>query len=106
MQKGFAPILIVFVSFVLIGGLVGVYYLYNPMTTNSSKTRSVSWDEAVTILNSGQVNSIGQGHNLNVGISLKDGTSITTKEPSIDEIFRELEKCQVCKGQDILTIIE
>lgn len=58
----------------------------------------VSWNEAVKILNTGQVSEISQNHSLDVTLVLKDGTQIHTKEPTIDVIFEEVKKCgEPCK---------
>ena len=53
----------------------------------------VSWEVAVRILRSGQVVTVMQGHNLIVSLTLKDGTSIMTIEPSIDLIGQEIFIC-------------
>lgn len=55
----------------------------------------VSWEEALEILNSGEVTAIYQLHNLEVTLELKDGTSIKTIEPNIDAIFQEIDNCGV-----------
>jgi len=39
------------------------------------------------------VMSIFQSHHLDVALSLKNGTVMTTKEPTIDAIFHEIQKC-------------
>jgi len=63
------------------------------------KRTTVSWSEAIRILNSGQVESVFQTHSLDVTLVLKNGTSIYTKEPSIDDIFDEVKKCgNLCKN--------
>jgi len=53
----------------------------------------VDWETAVEILNSGEVEMVAQLHNLDVMLTLKDGTEIHTVEPTIDAIFQEVEKC-------------
>lgn len=53
----------------------------------------VDWPTAIEILNSGQVAEVFQSHNLEVVLTLKDGTQIRTMEPAIDEIFKEVELC-------------
>ena len=64
----------------------------------------VSWDEAVRILNGGQVVSASQTHNLDVWFLLKDGRQIKAKEPAIDDILDEITKCgDLCKGIDYAT---
>ncbi len=64
----------------------------------------VSWDVAVEIIHSGQVETAAQLHNLQVTLYLKDGQVIETTEPSIDAIFQEVEKCgQPCSDMMLAT---
>ena len=60
---------------------------------NSNQERTVDWDEAIKILNSGQTQGVMQTHSLDISLTLKDGTIIHTKEPKIDDIFDEIKKC-------------
>ena len=53
----------------------------------------VSWDVAVEILNRGEVESAFQLHSLDVTLYLNDGTEVSTKEPVIDAIFDEIDRC-------------
>jgi len=65
----------------------------------------VSWDNAIITLNSGKVSYVIQTHSLDVRLGLKDGGIIKTREPKIDDILREIEKCgDLCK--DIQVILE
>lgn len=68
--------------------------------TNTKQTvEDVSWGEAVIVLNSGKVEEIFQSHNLDVSLKLADGKIIRTKEPEIDDIFEEVQKCgEKCKN--------
>jgi|SRR6267143_6157296 hypothetical protein len=65
---------------------------YFPLTRPSSPIR-VSWEGAITTLYTGQVTSVFQSHHLDVTLVLKNGTVMTTKEPTIDAIFHEIQKC-------------
>ncbi len=59
----------------------------------------VAWDEAVKILNSGDVNTAVQTKNLEVIFVLNNGTMVQTKEPETGAIFTEIEKCgDPCKS--------
>lgn len=61
--------------------------------------RTVTWEEAIEILNGGEVVAVFQLHSLEVTLELKDGSMITTMEPNIDDIFHEVEKCgSPCQG--------
>jgi hypothetical protein len=53
----------------------------------------VTWNQAIEILNSGQVESIMQSHNLEISFVLEGGCRIWTIEPRIDDIFEEVRKC-------------
>src|SRR5437867_11561326 len=66
---------------------------YFPLTQQPSNLHSVSWENAITILNTGQVMRVFQSHHLDVTLSLKNGTVMTTREPTIDAIFHEIQKC-------------
>ena len=54
----------------------------------------VPWDEAIEILHTGKVESVAQLHSLEVSFMLEDGCRITTVEPRIDDIFKELDQCE------------
>ena len=65
---------------------------------------NISWDDAITIINNEEVKSIFQSHSLDVTIVLKDDKVFDTTEPSIDAIFKEIEKCgKNCKNIILLT---
>jgi hypothetical protein len=65
----------------------------------------VDWPTAIEILHSGQVTEVVQAHNLEVKLVLKEGTQIKTIEPTIDEIFIEIQLCgDICS--EILLITE
>jgi hypothetical protein len=53
----------------------------------------VDWETAVEILHRGEVEMAAQFHSLEVILTLKEGTEIRTVEPTIDAVFREVEKC-------------
>jgi hypothetical protein len=53
----------------------------------------ISWDEAVQLLHAGHVTQVFQAHSLQVTMTFDNGATVTTTEPSIDEIFFEIERC-------------
>jgi len=60
---------------------------------------NVSWAMAITILQTGQVTHVIQTHHLYVSLWLKNGTVVTTKEPTIYSISYEIGKCgDPCKN--------
>lgn len=81
-------IILFFFIICIIGFIISIIF-----NNNSTSERTVLWDEAVIILNSGEVKEILQTHDLNVTLILKDGAQINTIEPSIDNIFEEVKKC-------------
>src|SRR5712691_6717972 len=72
---------------------------YFPVTRPPSNRGSVSWEQAITVLRTGQVTQVVQTHHLYVSLWLKNGSVITTKEPTIYSISYELRKCgDPCKN--------
>ena len=55
--------------------------------------QNINWKQAIDILNQGEVKSVFQTHNLDVSLVLEDGSIFKTREPAIDDIFTEVEKC-------------
>jgi|SRR2546425_378648 len=66
---------------------------YFPLTRPPSNRPSISWDGAIAVLHTGQVTRIFQTHHLEVSLWLKNGTVMITREPTIDAIFHEIQKC-------------
>ncbi|MEM7112303.1 MAG: META domain-containing protein [Chloroflexota bacterium] len=58
-----------------------------------AETDMISWEEAVALLNSGQVTEAFQTHSLEVTLFTVDGNRVTTIEPSIDDIFDAIDAC-------------
>ena len=85
--------------------------IINDMVKPLSLSRNINesvlelpWREAIEPLRGGYVRQISQSHNLEVVLMLKNGRIIKTIEPSIDEIFRKIEKCgKICKNVGIAT---
>ena len=95
---------------VLLAGVLGFYLFYSLTRpsiitqSESAKEKAVSWNEAIRILDTGQVKLASQSHNLDVYLHLKDGTRLKTKEPRLGDIFSELKKCgEPCKDIPIAT---
>jgi hypothetical protein len=65
---------------------------------------TIPWEQAVQLLHDGHVTQIFQAHSLQVTLTLSNGATITTIEPSIDEIFFEVERCGApCAGIPMAT---
>ncbi|SRR5712692_94446 len=75
-----------------------------PLTRSPSGHESVVWSVAIQVLYTGQVTHIFQSHHLDVTLQLKNGTVLTTKEPTIDAIFHEVTKCgEPCRNIQMAT---
>ncbi|SRR6266849_4068466 len=93
MRKGFGIVVLA----LLVVAASALAYL--PLTRPPSNLGNVSWEEAITILHTGEVTRVMQTHQLYVSLWLKDGTVITTKEPTIYSLSYELSKCgDPCKN--------
>jgi hypothetical protein len=63
---------------------------------------SVTWSQAVAMLNNAEVNQIMKSATLELTLSLKDGRSLLTNEPGDGELQIVLDKCgDVCAGIEV-----
>lgn len=53
----------------------------------------ISWERAVELLHHGDVTMVVQAHSLDVTMTLTNGATVHTVEPSIDAIFIEIQEC-------------
>ena len=65
----------------------------SPLAEPAAGEAGIPWAEAVALLQSGQVEMAAQSHTLDVELTLKDGSTVTTREPAIDDLFRVVEEC-------------
>jgi hypothetical protein len=92
MRKGFR---IVLLALLIVAASALAYF---QLTVPPSRT-IVPWEEAIKVLQTGQVTRVIQTHQLYVSLWLKNGSVITTKEPNIYAISYELSKCgDPCKN--------
>ena len=64
----------------------------------------VSWETAIETLETGKVIEVVQSHNLEVVMTLDDGSKMKTVEPLLDQIFREIELCgDICAEIALIT---
>jgi hypothetical protein len=56
-------------------------------------TTPVEWDEATELILDGKVAQVTQYDSLMVILVLKDGKTVSTREPVIDEVFNVIEQC-------------
>lgn len=65
---------------------------------------TVSWEDAVKIITLGKVETVSQKHNLEVSITMANGTRYRTTEPKIDEVIQVIER--VGKRDEIAIMTE
>ncbi len=53
----------------------------------------ISWEHAVALILGGHVKQVTQTHALEVTLSLKDYSVLTTTEPAIDDVFKVIASC-------------
>lgn len=53
----------------------------------------IKWSDAEAAIMAGKVREVVQLHSLKVTLTLKDGQTLVTIEPIIDEVFRVIERC-------------
>lgn len=59
---------------------------------------SVEWEEATRLILDGQVAQVTQNEDLIVILVLKDGRTISTREPATDEVLNLIDQCgDLCK---------
>jgi hypothetical protein len=66
---------------------------------HSPGTTYVSWPHAVRLIEACQPSFVGQSHALDVDMTLKDGRRVRAVEPTIDEVFRVVERTRDACGQ-------
>ena len=81
------------ISVVLIAILLSACAVDTAQTTPTPLPDTIAWEDAVTLLQTGEVEQIVQLHNLSVTLYLKDGQRVETVEPVIDAIFDEVQQC-------------
>lgn len=54
---------------------------------------TLPWDQAVDLIYGGEVVSAVQAHSRLVTLSLRDGSTETTIEPEIDDLFEVIRQC-------------
>jgi hypothetical protein len=54
---------------------------------------TIPWDEAVELLHGGHVTQVFQSHDRDVIMTLTNGATVHTVEPTLDLIFMEIQEC-------------
>lgn len=64
----------------------------------------IPWNQAVAMIINGEVSQVTQTHDLRVSLTVKDGRTLVSLEPSIDEVMRVIQTCgDACKEIRIAT---
>ena len=53
----------------------------------------ITWEDAQNLILEGRVSQVTQLHNLTVILDLKDGSTVKTIEPAIDDVFKVIQQC-------------
>jgi hypothetical protein len=64
-----------------------------PLYPDSEDGEEVTWEMAQAMILNGEVKQVIQAHSLQVTLMLKDGRTLITTEPAIDDIFEVIELC-------------
>lgn len=81
----------------------------NPTSQNRSvvadatPTTNVSWDNLVSVVKTGDYQSVGQQHDNTVRLILNDGRVLQAKQPKIDAIYEVVQNCPKCVGKPFMT---
>lgn len=63
------------------------------VASDAAGMQTVSWEQAQELINAGQVTTVTQLHSLEVTLQLDDGSTVTTTEPAIDDVFDVIRAC-------------
>ncbi len=65
---------------------------------------SLEWEQAMGAVYSSQVTKVMQTHDLKVYLTFKDGRTLVTVEPAIDDILKLIDSCgDLCKDIKVAT---
>jgi outer membrane lipopolysaccharide assembly protein LptE/RlpB len=68
-----------------------------------SSVVTTSWENLVTMINTGDYQSVGQQHDRTVRLVLENGQVFQAKEPKIDDVSKVVRNCVKCSGKPFLT---
>ena len=65
---------------------------------------TIAWEMAADLIRNGLVEAVFQTHALEVTLVLKDGRTLTTIEPQIDDVFQVIDECgEPCSAMTMAT---
>lgn len=77
------------------------------LTPNQNNTAEqatqTSWVEMVSIIRSGDYQSVGQQHDNTVRLVRNDGTILQAQQPEIDALYQVVNSCAKCQGKPLLS---
>ena len=73
------------------------------MLSVPNKERNMDWQDAVTMIQEGNVKSVTQYHSRQVRINMGSGQTYRTNEPNIDDVFDVLKQCGKYESVGIIT---
>lgn len=68
-----------------------------------SSVTTTTWENLVSIINTGNYQSVGQQHDKTVRLVLNNGKVLQAKEPKIDDVYEVVKNCSKCSGKPFLT---
>jgi hypothetical protein len=75
-----------------------------PLYPDIKDGAEVFWEQAVGMIMYGEVSKVVQTHDLKVYLTLKDGRTLVTVEPAIDEVLKMIQMCgEMCKDIKVAT---
>jgi len=108
-------LILIGITFILLSILLGIFIVTRlalveePVVNQKPKEpveTEISWEEAVQLIRDCEVTLVFQDHSKNVGLTLKDGTSRSTKEPVLDLVLEEAAKATIICGFTIYAATE
>jgi hypothetical protein len=67
-------------------------------------SKIITWEEMKVLIAKADYQSAGQSHDLMASLVYDNGKRLQAKQPKIDAIFEEMQKCEKCK--DIIKMTE
>ncbi len=75
-----------------------------PLYPNYQDGAEVTWEQALAMIMNGEVSKATQTHDLKVFLTLKDGRTLVTVEPAIDDVMKVIQTCgEMCKDIVVAT---
>ena len=98
---------VLIIVLVLILAAVAAYFIVLNYTNSQYMPwiKKIEWAEAVSLIKNCEVTGTGQAHSLWVTLTLKDGSTVLSKEPKIDEVNKYFSDMTAC-GYNPMNVTE